>query len=637
MKNLFIFLTLMLAFCFFYLKGVSQKAENVYPLTRLIKSSDYYLQQANWWSDTLSNQPKYAKAWLNFFIAARNYNVLSASSHFDLEDLAQRAALHIPATFEAHYMTFWQSPIQNRAYPELFLAHQIAPERHEAFHDLITYYELKGDQKQKNAYCRKWYATQTLSPGILNWNYNALMSVAPDGILLTQGDNSTYPAWVLQEVLNVRPDVRVLNLYLLLFDNDYRERIFRELEIKNTLMLPAGNNYDVQQSLIVEHLAELANRPVYLGVSVNPSVRNYSEDNLYLTGLAFLHSTINVDNVALIRKNIEQKFRLDDLYSPLAYDFSKSVVDYINLNYIPSLVLLYQHYQSTGEHTKAEKIKFLAGTLGERNGKKKEVLSYFEPKVEPDPQHTYFDLKAVDKNLVLVQPNKYAYRFETSNAEYEAFLKDLLHQKAFDLLEKCKITQADWIQLLPEQFRDQSHEVLFEVGHPEDPDMPIVNISYEAAELYCEWLTKVYNQSDFKRKKFQKVQFYIPDESEWEEAARGGHKDVPYPWGGYYFKNSKGCYLANVNPFVSKDPKVSSPESPGEDGAYFSARIDAYFPNDLGLYNMSGNVAEMIRGGDTKGGSWLDPVALAAIDARHAHALPSPAAGFRVFMKVIKE
>ena len=50
---------------------------------------------------------------------------------------------------------------------------------------------------------------------------NYLKSLEKDAIIFTFGDNDTYPLWYAQEVEGVRPDVRIINLSLLMQDTYY--------------------------------------------------------------------------------------------------------------------------------------------------------------------------------------------------------------------------------------------------------------------------------------------------------------------------------------------------------------------------------------------------------------------------------
>lgn len=119
--------------------------------------------------------------------------------------------------------------------------------------------------------------------------------------------------------------------------------------------------------------------------------------------------------------------------------------------------------------------------------------------------------------------------------------------------------------------------------HPKYDDYPVVGVSWHQANAFCNWRTRWLNRYWESQGMPITEHWRLPTEYEWEFAARGGRDNNMYPWGGPYTRNSKGCLLANFKP--NRGNYMS-------DGGLYPVRADSYFPNDYGLYNMAGNVAE---------------------------------------------
>ena len=120
--------------------------------------------------------------------------------------------------------------------------------------------------------------------------------------------------------------------------------------------------------------------------------------------------------------------------------------------------------------------------------------------------------------------------------------------------------------------------------HPAFDDYPVVGVDWHMANAFSYWRSQLWDTYQAVRNDGVNTEdFRLPTEAEWEYAARGGHDMAPFPWGAYYLRNSKGCLLANFKPGRGNYP---------EDGGLYTVKADAYFPNDFGLFNMAGNVAE---------------------------------------------
>lgn len=122
-------------------------------------------------------------------------------------------------------------------------------------------------------------------------------------------------------------------------------------------------------------------------------------------------------------------------------------------------------------------------------------------------------------------------------------------------------------------------------SHPSYDRYPVVGVTWEQANAFCNWRTVLYSNVASARKlpANGRLRYRLPTDQEFEYAARGGRTQTKYPWGGPYIKNTKGCLQANFK--VGRGNYT-------DDGGLYTVDARAYLPNDYGLYNMAGNVAE---------------------------------------------
>jgi len=163
----------------------------------------------------------------------------------------------------------------------------------------------------------------------------------------------------------------------------------------------------------------------------------------------------------------------------------------------------------------------------------------------------------------------YIGKYEVTNKQFCLFLNEVGNQK--------DSTGEYWFDMNPSYTENQTH---IYIGHnkkfcvrKKHSNLPVVCVSWYGAVAYCKWLTKKTGQT-----------YRLPSEAEWEYAARNRGKDYSYSWkqlnsySEIEFNIADRCYDK-----INKNIK---------DSFKFQAPVGTFPPNEIGLYDMRGNVSE---------------------------------------------
>jgi formylglycine-generating enzyme required for sulfatase activity len=163
------------------------------------------------------------------------------------------------------------------------------------------------------------------------------------------------------------------------------------------------------------------------------------------------------------------------------------------------------------------------------------------------------------------------YKYGRESAEYLATLPDTLVWRNKDTYNEPYVTHY--------------------LRHPAYKNYPVVGITYEQARTFCTWRTvRVKEFFMMVHKKAIDIEYRLPNKEEWEFVSNNGY--------GFFSKDDS----QNKLNCLREDTLASETRQ----GSYnITAPVCSYETNYFGLYDMFGNVSEMVEEkGVSKGGSW---------------------------------
>jgi formylglycine-generating enzyme required for sulfatase activity len=612
------------------------KPQKVYSIVKEVREIAWYEEQAKLWKAEIDKNDKYADAWYNYYMAIRSLKNLSEHNSDErkayaenCQTIADNAYKAIPNTFEGNHLVWYQSDQDAEYLKYILKAYEINPYDSRSYVSLLTHYYLTFNTPKYNEFCDRFYKVNEIASPVYNWAYNMLIGLDENAIVFTAGDNDTYSPWMLQVVKSIRPDVTVINTSLLNLD-DFRVKLLKKLEIEPFSFRIDEAKTDeealkLQDDLFQHIFSNKKGYPVYVaGTAIFQFQRQFS-DKLYLTGLSYKYSENDVDCISVIRRNYEKRYLLDYLDQTFSFNIANNRGDQMNGTYLPAFVKLYNHYKETEETEKMNVIKKYIISISKKSGQETEISELLgaENSAPNDFNTALMNTKKLGKQFVPLLGNVYMNKHEVTNAEYGKFLNSV---KKTELYTTCLYDSLKWVSNF-ESFVDPMKNMYH--WHPAYANYPIVNITNYAAVKYCEWLTTQYNGQN--RRKFTQVIFRLPTEKEWEYGASNGGKLVKTSFKDDNVK-SGDCYQGNLKYIVNDVNNYKG------DGGFFMVKTETYEPNELGLYNMIGNVAEMIDEDNvSKGGGWNSYLKDSYIKKSTKYTEANPETGFRIVMEVIEK
>lgn len=270
--------------------------------------------------------------------------------------------------------------------------------------------------------------------------------------------------------------------------------------------------------------------------------------------------------------------------------------------------------------------------------KEKELVGTFVP--IPEQSFTMQDVLedgTLGPKMEYNLPAFYMLETEVTNKAYNLFLNDLKEQGRTDDYEKACFRSENW-------YTPRSHSELarqYYDNYPAYDHYPAVNVPYEGALLFCQWLTEKVGNPEWV--------YELPSQIHWVWAASGGKDGVSYSMGElfltardgtpyYHYLHIDDAWIARTDSgfqVVDNHPGTMRTDFIGSDIPYPAKSLRA---NEYGLYNMCGNVAEMVANPNLAvGGSWLDPGYDIRIYSTKEYTQPSPQIGFRVIARKVEK
>jgi hypothetical protein len=267
-----------------------------------------------------------------------------------------------PNAFEYYLYNYKIGNYDFERIEDLKMAAKLQPNHPEVVKSLSAFFYIQGDTELLMQQLSKMNTGKHFSSELSSFAEDVLKSMPAKAILITHGEDDTYPLLIEQFINKTRQDVKIISLDHLQSE-DYRNKLKKE-----GVDLPAGQNIN---TLFFEQLVSKNSEKVIVATSLPKSYLNTISNSISVEGLGFkISSNLNTTSHQKKLVSIYDEHINEALNQKIASSGNNKLLS----NYLPFLFEIRNYWISKDNKNKLEQIDSQILSIGRQTNKLDQIL-----------------------------------------------------------------------------------------------------------------------------------------------------------------------------------------------------------------------------------------------------------------------
>ena len=276
----------------------------------------WYTEQKEAWKALTQKDPMNETVWLNYYNAARYMSWFQQKDSTAKQVVSEMEAV-IPDSYTFNFCAYRES-VQGKGYgdPKKYAEAALAklPDEMQFFDydNWVCYLAMQGDEVRMKPLAKRYYDSGIYSEAVLRYSYNELAGMDEGGIYIANGDAAIIPKWLIQEGMGMLHKDKTIICAPFLAVKEYRDWLCKKLDVVDPIH---EEPYWTDESCnaLLQAIIDKYGSKVYFSTTTPSSTMEPWKNNLYNEGLLLKYSKKPYDNLAVKRRNVEERYMLEYL------------------------------------------------------------------------------------------------------------------------------------------------------------------------------------------------------------------------------------------------------------------------------------------------------------------------------------